>query len=374
MKLLLIADTTDVRCGWGRYAFNISRSLDYNGIEYVMLTNLYSLYKNDFPIKNERQEILPLTPINLIKNILLLRKIISVEHIDAVHSFDVWPFSVYSTLATLGKHIPTFISGVGTYSLPPQRISFKKWLMRFALSRAAEVFCISNYTKKKIKERVKKANLTTVFWGVSRMSLVPQDKILFYRKKFEIRDSSSPIILTVGEIKNRKGQFQTLSAIKFLKDKYPFILYIVVGYTGDKVYMDKMRRFVDENNMNDNFMIVDYQKNDEELSFLYSIADVFAMNSNNEGDHFEGFGLVFLEAAQFGKPAVGSRGCGIEDAIVDGVTGYLTKQGDSVDIADKLEKVLSDKEKFGRAAQERVRELGWEKTADRYLKSYRRYV
>lgn len=374
MKLLLIADTTDVKCGWGRYAFNISKVLDNEGVEYVMLTNSHSLHKNNNPIKNERQELLSLTPINLIKNVFILRKIIVSEHISVVHSFDVWPLSVYSVLATLDKRIPVFISGIGTYSLPPKHFSFKKWLMRFALKTAVEVFCISNYTKKMIEQRVKKTNLTTTFWGASKMPITSQENILSYRKKLGIKPNSSPIILTVGEIKNRKGQFQTLSAINLLKDKYPFILYIVVGSSGDKAYVNKMRQFADENKINNNFIIVDDLKNDEDLSSLYSIADVFAMNSNNEGDHFEGFGLVFLEAAQFGVPAVGSRGCGIEDAIVDGVTGYLTEQGDSLDIANKLEKILSEKKKFGQAAQERVGEFSWEKTVSQYLKSYRRHV
>jgi phosphatidylinositol alpha-1,6-mannosyltransferase len=37
----------------------------------------------------------------------------------------------------------------------------------------------------------------------------------------------------------------------------------------------------------------------------------------------EGFGIVFLEANVCGKPVVGGRSGGIEDAIVDGKTGLL---------------------------------------------------
>lgn len=80
---------------------------------------------------------------------------------------------------------------------------------------------------------------------------------------------------------------------------------------------------------------------------------------------------MFLEAYQFGLPAVGSRNCGIEDAIVDGVTGYLTEQRDVNDIAAKLKDLFSrsivDVEK--NIAQYRA-SFTWEGTARQYIRHY----
>jgi len=110
--------------------------------------------------------------------------------------------------------------------------------------------------------------------------------------------------------------------------------------------------------------------NDEELAFFYQICDIFLLNSNNDKEHFEGFGGVFLEAAQFGKPAIGSKNCGIESAIRDGVSGYLTTQADHKNIKDKILLSIKNKEMLSRGATNFYRDFSWKKTVDQYLGFY----
>jgi glycosyltransferase involved in cell wall biosynthesis len=45
-----------------------------------------------------------------------------------------------------------------------------------------------------------------------------------------------------------------------------------------------------------------------------------------EGGGFEGFGIVYLEAAAAGIPSIGSLDCGAEDAIQDKISGRLVSQ------------------------------------------------
>ncbi|MGH2639326.1 MAG: glycosyltransferase, partial [Rhabdochlamydiaceae bacterium] len=52
----------------------------------------------------------------------------------------------------------------------------------------------------------------------------------------------------------------------------------------------------------------------------YRSCDVFVMPSKTTEVDVEGFGTVFLEAAVFGKPSIGSISGGIPEAIKDGVT------------------------------------------------------
>lgn len=72
----------------------------------------------------------------------------------------------------------------------------------------------------------------------------------------------------------------------------------------------------------------------------------------------EGLGLVLLEAAAAGVPAIGSRLDGSADAVVDGVTGFLLAPGDPQALAGCLESLALDvhrREMIGRSARTWVR-------------------
>jgi phosphatidylinositol alpha-1,6-mannosyltransferase len=99
---------------------------------------------------------------------------------------------------------------------------------------------------------------------------------------------------------------------------------------------------------------------------LYDRCDVFVMVSRQEVDgSAEGFGIVFLEAAARGKPAVGGRSGGIPDAIEDGVTGLLVDSEDPPAIADACVRLLTDAA-LGAAGRARVAgQFTWEQVAAR---------
>jgi phosphatidylinositol alpha-1,6-mannosyltransferase len=81
-----------------------------------------------------------------------------------------------------------------------------------------------------------------------------------------------------------------------------------------------------------------------ELRALYQIAQLFVLAPTaieDKGD-VEGFGIVFLEAAASGIPAVASRSGGIEEAVRDGETGLLVSPGDPRELAAGLLRLLRD--------------------------------
>ncbi|TRW87892.1 glycosyltransferase family 4 protein [Mycolicibacterium sp. 018/SC-01/001] len=79
----------------------------------------------------------------------------------------------------------------------------------------------------------------------------------------------------------------------------------------------------------------------------------------------EGWGLAVIEAAQHGVPTIGYRSSGgLTDSIVDGVTGVLVDDVDS--LADGLHRLLTDhvlREQLGAKAQVRSAEFSWEQSA-----------
>lgn len=86
-------------------------------------------------------------------------------------------------------------------------------------------------------------------------------------------------------------------------------------------------------------------------------ADLFALPSVREA-----FGLVFLEAAMRGIPAVGCLGTGAEEIICDGTSGRLVPQGDPRAVAEALEQMHNNHDAWGTAA----REVALGKTWQRY--------
>lgn len=84
-------------------------------------------------------------------------------------------------------------------------------------------------------------------------------------------------------------------------------------------------------------------------------ADVFCLPSYREG-----FGMVIIEAAAAGIPAIGARIYGITDAIEENVTGLLHRPGDVAELADLMALLAGDAESrrtLGEAARGRALRL-----------------
>ena len=371
MKILLIAGSVNEKSGWGRHSCAILEHLIAAGAEVEVFSEelspdfhgtLYPLHllSSQFPIAA------------FLGNIFRVRKV--AKRFDVVHALDGWPFGVYGYGATLGTAKKFFINGVGTYSIAPLYSFWKGFFLRHAYGKVQKIFCISRYTGEALLEAgVSAEKIVTVHFGVPALPLIPEHEQDIYRKNYSIFAEASPVVLTVGAIKDRKGQMETLKAIEILKRTYPRILYVMAGSSNNKGYIADIKAYAANNGLAEHVRVVE-DSNDRELSFLYGACTVFALNSNNDPvhHHFEGFGAVILEACQFGKPSVGSRDCGIEDAIEDGVSGLLTKQRDPADIAEKIGQVIERLDFFSRNAALRYGAFDWKKTVATYMSFYQK--
>ncbi|MCK9496376.1 MAG: glycosyltransferase [Dehalococcoidia bacterium] len=97
-----------------------------------------------------------------------------------------------------------------------------------------------------------------------------------------------------------------------------------------------------------------------DLADVYAAADVFALPSNEEG-----FGLVYVEAAHYGVPAIGSDVGGVRHAILEGETGLLVPPADVEALRAALEQLRRDPERcreMGLRAQRRAQQEFREET------------
>lgn len=83
---------------------------------------------------------------------------------------------------------------------------------------------------------------------------------------------------------------------------------------------------------------------DADLPALYACADVFAMCCRERwgGLEAEGFGIVFLEAAACGVPAVAGRSGGSHEAVADGDTGFVVEPKDLHAVRAAIRRLTED--------------------------------
>jgi len=98
-------------------------------------------------------------------------------------------------------------------------------------------------------------------------------------------------------------------------------------------------------------------------------ADVFCLPSYREG-----FGMVIIEAAAAGIPAIASRIYGVTDAVEEGVTGLLHRPGDAAEMTREMAALADDaarRQSMGSAARKRaLRLFSREAVTEAWLRFY----
>jgi D-inositol-3-phosphate glycosyltransferase len=93
---------------------------------------------------------------------------------------------------------------------------------------------------------------------------------------------------------------------------------------------------------------------------------------------YEPFGMVALEAMSCAVPIVASRVGGLQDTVVDGVTGFHVAPRSPSQLADAVRRLQADKRlrrAFGRAARERATtRYSWSNVASQTLGVYRSVI
>ncbi|MBK7870839.1 MAG: glycosyltransferase family 4 protein [Saprospiraceae bacterium] len=103
----------------------------------------------------------------------------------------------------------------------------------------------------------------------------------------------------------------------------------------------------------------------KDLFAAYRSADIFVMLSENQANgDVEGFGIAILEANFFGLPAIGAKGCGIEDAIQDGKNGFLVDGDAFEEILRALDECLLQRKYLQQNARDWAIAHDWSKLID----------
>lgn len=187
----------------------------------------------------------------------------------------------------------------------------------------------------------------------------------------------TPVLITVGRVIRRKGIGEfILHVLPGLIAKYPDLIYYVVGGDASESLvhrerlLEEFKKLVSGKGLGKHVCFTG-QVSDEALAGFYDKADLFVLPVIPLPDDLEGFGIVLLEAALHGVPAVATRTGGIPDAVVDGETGVLVDCGDYTAIMAAIIDLLQNSAKrkaMGEQARRRaVTDFSWDVIARQYL-------
>lgn len=166
-----------------------------------------------------------------------------------------------------------------------------------------------------------------------------------------------PLILGVGQLKEKKGFAHLIDACAILRDRgYDFTCRIV-GEGRDRSALESRIR---DRGLSDVVELTGALDHPGVVA-QYRAATVFTLPcvTGADGDR-DGIPNVILEAMAMERPVVSTRHSGIPEAVADGVTGVLVEPGDPRALADALGRLLDDAQlgdEMGRRGRERVAQM-----------------
>lgn len=342
MKICFLTYNLNITDGGGRFSHDLVESLKKEGVAVTVITT-----------ENKQ----------LLLNFFKIRKIF--RDSDIIHAVNIWPNGFYARLISFGLKKPIIITALGTYSVMPF-YSWRRPIMKWTC-HGTQLVAISDYTKEKILEIMPDVNIKVIcpgfdldFWTGGRAN---EDEALKFK----------PYILSVGALKSRKGYYNSIKAFAVVAPKIENLNYIIIGHGEESNYVRKLKEIIKKNSLEKRVFFIGEGIDDKQLLGFYRNAELFILTPIEENHHFEGFGIVYLEAAASGLPIVATYDSGAISAVKEGYNGIFMPQNNPEKTADAIKKILSDndlRENLKRNSLEWVKNFSWGKIEKKYIDIY----
>lgn len=257
------------------------------------------------------------------------------------------------------------------------RFATQFWLkkMEKVFDEANKIFCISNYTSQKLRQKLRNLSnidkkIAIVYNGVDYNYFSPAKPDEKLVRKYNLEGFK--VILTLARLVERKGQDMVIRSLQEIKKHIPKIKYVICGRGN---YEGRLKDLVKKLNLTDNVVFTGFIPN-EYRAKSYNLCDLYIMPSREipEKGDVEGFGITYLEANACEKPVIGGKTGGVLEAIIDGETGFLVNPRDYNEIAKTCIALLSNQDlaqRLGKNGRRRIiQTFNWEnicRQIDKYI-------
>jgi len=232
------------------------------------------------------------------------------------------------------------------------------------LNNVEKVIANSEYTKNlAINNGVNKEKVKVINPGIDPVKELNKKSLEKVESLLKIK---TPRLITVSRFDKRKNHEKIIMALRNLKQIYPDIVYICIGY-GDEE--QNLKELVEKLDLSTQVMFFKDITDDLKNS-LIAKSDIFVMPSIIYKTSVEGFGIAYVEAAQYGVPSLGGKDGGASDAIEHNKTGLICDGNNLDDVYSSLNSMIENKKylEFGKNAKEYVSKFQWEKILEEYKK------
>tara|TARA_Y100001970_G_scaffold265086_1_gene352318 strand:+ start:744 stop:1823 length:1080 start_codon:yes stop_codon:yes gene_type:complete len=309
--IYILCDNTNLDNGWGTHTNQFIKQIKKKKITIICRKRNPKLKFKQIAILSNPIEYFK-NPLLIFKDAYKINKIFKKNESNSCLHVNVEPYiTLVPFLKKKFKKIIFTFHGSYFFNLSYGKLKF---FFNLGLKSCTNIVFVSNYTKRKILpflKNNKKTKKTVIKNGI--------DVSKFYIKK---RINKKIKILCLSAIKPRKGQLNVIKAMKIIKDKKVDFDIIFAGEIQDRSYFAQIIKKVKSYKLEDFCKFKNYvsEKNKKKL-FLDS--NLFILLSEDIGNSFEGFGLVYLEALSYGTPVIISKKTGASDLKVNKNNGLL---------------------------------------------------
>jgi len=369
LRICFVTERARGTDGWGRYTVEVVRALREQGVLPVLVT---ADSKIDSELAGiEVHSVLPPLfgprgqTLRTLSRSLRLRRIL--ERCDVVHCL-VEPYAPLVALSR-PRSVPFVLTAHGTWAVAPLANPWQRLVFRSAFRRADTIVFQTSFIRDRMAERMRLPRHLVATGGV-RPELFKNTGTASEPADWT---ATGRVVLSVGALKERKGHGVTLEAVALARKTLPDLHFVLIGAKDVPGNCAReLQQIAGDRGMTDAFHTLGRVPFDE-LRRWYQRADVFALLPKDRDNCYEGLGLVYLESAAAGVPAIGVTESGASEAVVHGETGLLVPQGDAQAAADAIVLLLTDdvlRTRMGQAARLRAEELSWVNLARRLAETY----
>jgi len=279
-----------------------------------------------------------------------------------------YPSAILAGAARVVTHCPYAVYSHGEDVTQVGGARLKTALLARALRGARLIMANSTFTRQRIAALgipAGKIALVHPWVDPSRFATVSSGIVDSLRARLGL--DGAHVVLTVAHLDARKGQDTVIRALGAVRQRIPTVRYVIAG-KGDQA---RLRALAAAEGV-DNLVVFANYLSDDELAALYHLSQVYVMVSRWDPvtRYVEGFGIVYLEAAAAGLPAIAGSAGGCPDAVADGATGLLVDPTSVRETAEALCALLIDRERaaaLGEAGRRRVEASFTKETQLEYL-------